>query len=144
MALIPHRVLLGSSLQLREGLKYKYDKYEAIQDREPLKDPIRRLIGEVIDRELKRNGKFEVELEHKDENQRAGLFLAFAHIFFDSIRSQLLQDGHLKLTTLDQQLCYSLHMISTTDDMKAALFVRVSELTLEGRGGRCTARRAGC
>jgi hypothetical protein len=99
MALIPHRVLLGSSLQLREGLKYKYDKYETIQDREPLKDPIKRLLGEVIDRELKRHGKFEVELEHKDENQRADLFLAFAHVFFDSIRSQLLQDDHLKLTT---------------------------------------------
>jgi hypothetical protein len=35
-------------------------------------------------------------------------------------------------------------MIRTTDDMKAALFVRVSEITLEGRGGTCTARRAGC
>ena len=106
MALIPHRLLLVSSPQMRESLKNKYDRYEAVQEREPLKDPIKRLLGEEIDRELKRQGKFEVELEQKDENQRADLFLAFVHVFFDSIRSQLLQDSHLKLTTTtacDQQ-----------------------------------------
>ena len=130
MALITHRALLGSSPHLRQGLKNKYDGYETIQEREPLKDPILRLLGEVIDRELKRHGKFEVELELKDENQRADLFLAFAHVFFDSIRSQLLQDSHLNMSittsTLDQQKGSSLHLIRTTDDIKAAFFDRVS------------------